>query len=152
MTPSPAAVLDPALAQALLAAARQASETHYAPYSHYPVGAALLTASGDILCGANVENASYGLTLCAERVAIASAVSQGHRQFRALAVWAAREPFGAVMPCGACRQVMAEFFEPDTPIISAAPPDEGALCQRPLSALLPHAFERPASAVQPAPD
>ncbi|HHY59602.1 MAG TPA: cytidine deaminase, partial [Clostridia bacterium] len=87
----------------LLAAAQEASRRAYAPYSRFPVGAALLTADGQVFTGCNVENASYGLTICAERVAVAKAVSEGYKDFQALAVWAATEE--PVSPCGACRQV-----------------------------------------------
>lgn len=92
--------------RSLLEAAREAQRHAYAPYSQFPVGAALLTAADHIITGCNVENASYGLTICAERAAIARAVSEGHRQFRAIAIVA---PHRAPLPCGACRQVMAEF-------------------------------------------
>ncbi len=91
----------------LLQLARQAAEKAYAPYSRFPVGAALLGAGGEVFTGCNVENASYGLTVCAERVAVAKAVSCGVREFRRLAVWA---PV-AVWPCGACLQFLAEFAD-----------------------------------------
>jgi len=90
----------------LLAAARTARRQAYAPYSKFQVGAALLTANGKIVTGCNVENASYGLTICAERVAITKAISEGHRKFQALAIAA---PSPLPTPCGACRQVLAEF-------------------------------------------
>jgi len=89
----------------LIAQARRARERAYAPYSHYAVGAALLTRAGRVFLGANVENASYGLSVCAERVAIFKAISEGEHEFEALAV--VTENGG--MPCGACRQVLAEF-------------------------------------------
>ncbi len=85
-------------------AAAQLSKT-YSPYSHYPVGAALQTASGKIYTGINIENAAYPVTICAERVAIFKAVSEGEKEFAAIAV--ATENGGT--PCGSCRQVMAEF-------------------------------------------
>lgn len=94
-------VTDQDLAQHASIAARWA----YAPYSNYPVGAALLTVSGKIYDGANVENASYPATICAERTAIVQAVSQGEREFVAIAV-ATRN---GGLPCGICRQVLAEF-------------------------------------------
>lgn len=93
--------------EALVQAATKARERAYAPYSRFPVGAALLTASGEVFSGCNVENATYGLTMCAERVVIGCAVAAGHRDFVALAVVA--DTAGPVAPCGACRQTMVEF-------------------------------------------
>lgn len=89
----------------LIAAAAQARQLAHAPYSHFPVGAAVLTASGRVFAGANVENASYGLSVCAERVAIWKAVTEGETEIVAVAVVTT----SGVSPCGACRQVMAEF-------------------------------------------
>jgi cytidine deaminase len=89
----------------LILKAREACERAYAPYSHYSVGAALLTDSGEIFTGVNVENAVYPLSICAERVAIFKAVSEGYRSFQAIAV--VTKNGGS--PCGSCRQVMAEF-------------------------------------------
>ncbi|MEW6424469.1 MAG: cytidine deaminase [Bacillota bacterium] len=91
----------------LLNLARAAREMAYAPYSGFPVGAALLTTRGQVYKGCNVENASYGLTVCAERVALFKAVSEGERDFAALAVVAGTEK--QCVPCGACLQVLAEF-------------------------------------------
>ena len=91
----------------LVAAALAAREQAVAPYSQFKVGAALLTAAGDIVTGANVESASYGLTCCAERVALFKALTEGKRHFVALAI-VARAPGGA-MPCGACRQLLSEY-------------------------------------------
>lgn len=91
----------------LIELARKARSNAYTPYSHFAVGAALLGRSGRIYTGANVENASYGLTLCAERTAIVKAVSEGEREFEAIAI--AADTDEPVLPCGACLQVMAEF-------------------------------------------
>lgn len=89
----------------LLGEAQRAAGNAYAPYSNFPVGAALLGEDGTVFTGCNLENASYGLTICAERVALGKAVSEGVRRFRSLAVWA---PV-ASWPCGACLQCLAEF-------------------------------------------
>lgn len=91
----------------LVEAALTARESAVAPYSHFQVGAALLTREGEIIRGANVESASYGLTCCAERVALFKALTEGKRDFVAIAV-VARAP-GGPMPCGACRQLLAEY-------------------------------------------
>ncbi|MEI6779310.1 MAG: cytidine deaminase [Verrucomicrobiota bacterium] len=91
----------------LVRAAAQARQRAVAPYSKFKVGAALLTRSGEIITGANVESASYGLTCCAERVALFNALTAGQRDFVAVAV-VARAP-GGPMPCGACRQLLAEY-------------------------------------------
>ena len=90
----------------LLMAAQAARRQAYAPYSKFRVGAALLLADGKIVTGCNVENASYGLTICAERVAVTKALSAGQRKFQAIAIVA---PCALPTPCGACRQVLAEF-------------------------------------------
>ena len=119
------------LVSAALAARRHA----YAPYSRVRVGAALLTDSGKVYTGVNVENASYGLTICAERVAVGKAVSEGHRKFHAIAVvLAGPNP----TPCGACRQVLAEFGE--CIVICADARNTRRLRMYLLSELLPSAF------------
>ena len=96
--------------QKLMDCAIKARENAYSPYSHFAVGAALLCEDSTLYEGCNIENASYGLTNCAERTAIFKAVSEGHTKFKALAVVADTE--GPCAPCGACRQVMAEFKIP----------------------------------------
>ena len=94
-------------AAALVTAARQAREHAVAPYSHFKVGAALLTADGRVYGGCNVENASYGLTVCAERVAMFKALSEGYTKFRRVAVVADTD--APTPPCGPCRQILWEF-------------------------------------------
>lgn len=106
----------------LIQAALDARKTAYAPYSHYTVGAALLTAEGVIYQGGNIENASYGATNCAERTAFFKAVSEGKRAFKAIAIaggMEGEEPLDYAYPCGICRQVMQEFVSKDFKIIVA---------------------------------
>ena len=93
------------LSEPLCQAALEARSQAHAPYSQFMVGAAIQTANGDIFPGCNLENRSYGLTNCAERVALGNAVATGHRDFEALAIASS----GGVLPCGACRQVLLEF-------------------------------------------
>jgi cytidine deaminase len=122
----------------LVARAAEASGKAYAPYSKFRVGAALLTAGGGVVTGVNVENASYGLALCAERAALAAAVAAGFRRFKAMAVAASgRQP---VVPCGACLQALAEFCGPDFPIIAAKANSPGTARVYKLGDLLPHVF------------
>ncbi len=97
----------------LVQQATEVRERAYAPYSHYPVGAALLGKSGRVYTGCNVENSSFGLTVCAERTAILKAVSEGEREFQAIAVVTSN----GGSPCGACRQVLFEFLPPEAPIV-----------------------------------
>jgi cytidine deaminase len=120
--------------QTLVDAATQARRWAYVPYSHYAVGAALLTASGKIYDGVNVENAAYPTTMCAERVAVFKAVSEGERQFTAIAVVTSN----AGTPCGSCRQVLSEFGLDTVVIIADA---QGNIRQETTVAeLLPGAF------------
>lgn len=106
---------------ALLGEAAAAARAAHCPYSGYPVGAAVLARDGTVHRGCNVENASFGLTLCAERNALCAAVAAGRRAFAALAVVAVAAPGDRFpYPCGACRQVMAEFLDADTPVYVAA--------------------------------
>jgi cytidine deaminase len=116
--------------------ARKATERAYVPYSNFPVGAAAQTESGEIFIGANIENASYPLTCCAERTAIYGAISAGHSTITAIAVTAPRVP--TVTPCGSCRQVMNEFkpTDRDMDVILDGP----ELTIVPLAELLPQAF------------
>ena len=108
-------LLAPAAQDELLAAAREAQAAAYCPYSNFPVGAAVLTADAAIYKGCNVENASFGLTICAERNAIAAAVAAGHMDFVAIAV--VTNSASLARPCGACRQVIAEFSRQESPIV-----------------------------------
>lgn len=123
---------------ALCAAARAAARNAYAPYSRYKVGAALLAADGTVYRGCNVENASYGLTNCAERTALFKAVSEGRRRFAALAIagGAADSP---ARPCGACRQALSEFCGPDMPV-AVVPLRGGKPEIRTLGSYLPFSF------------
>lgn len=119
--------------ETLLERAREARAYAYAPYSGFKVGAAVLTEDGHIYTGCNVENASYSLSICAERVAVCKAVSEGHIRFSAIAI--AGEGPGPLPPCGACRQVLAEF-SPQARVIM-----EGAITT--VADLLPMAFTLP---------
>ncbi len=99
----------------LIEKANEAVGFAYAPYSHYLVGAALLTEAGEVFTGVNIENASFGATICAERVAVFKAVSVGQLKFKAIAIVTGQGDFPT--PCGMCRQVLAEFGGPDMEII-----------------------------------
>jgi cytidine deaminase len=119
----------------LIAEARRAASRAYAPYSRFRVGAALRTKSGLVFAGANVENASYGLTICAERVAIFKAVSAGEREFTEIVIYTPTKTL--TTPCGACRQVMSEFA-PNLKIILVN--RAGRTQTRSLHRLLPNRF------------
>ena len=121
--------------EALVEAAQQARENAHAPYSNFRVGAALHATSGRMFGGCNVENATYGLTVCAERVAIFSAVAAGARRITAVAVTAGGADL--LSPCGACRQVLAEFAAPEAPVYCDA---RGQSHCWTLSELLPNGF------------
>ncbi len=119
----------------LLARARDVRERAYAPYSNYRVGAAVLTPLGKIYTGCNVENASYGLTVCAERNAIFKAISEGEREFVAVAVVTAN----GGSPCGACRQVLYEFMDPAAPVV-LSDDDLSQVQSMTVGELLPNGF------------
>ncbi|MBQ9324376.1 MAG: cytidine deaminase [Clostridia bacterium] len=119
--------------ETLIAMAQEAMQMSYSPYSHYPVGAALLCDDGTIYTGCNIENASFGLTNCAERTAVFKAVSEGRRSFSTIAI-ATKDSPG--WPCGACRQVLNEFAPAIRVIVSC----EGQVMEANLTELLPHGF------------
>jgi cytidine deaminase len=121
----------------LLDAALAARLNSYSPFSHFPVGAALLTVDGSVYAGCNVENSSYGLTICAERNALAAAVADGHREFTAIAVIAERHP--PAQPCGMCLQTLAEFVPGDFLILLAD--TAGERRERRLRDFLPDPFQ-----------
>ncbi len=128
----------------LLDAAQAARENSYSPYSKFKVGAAVLTSDGSIFTGTNIENASYGLTVCAERNAIFAAVGAGKRNIRALALVTQKLPgLDFNSPCGACRQVMSEFIAPDAPVLIAVL-DEGKriVYTKQLQELMPFPFDK----------
>lgn len=125
---------------ALVAEAQAARANAYAPYSKYQVGAAVLTASGRIYRGCNVENASYGLTLCAERSALAQMVAAGEREPVAIAI--VTEGLEPGPPCGLCRQMMAEFASDSLPIALATPQSTAPLRTISLGKLFPEPFRK----------
>jgi len=125
--------------QELVEQAVKAAANAYNPYSHFSVGAALLSKGGDLFVGVNVENASYGLTVCAERSALFSAVSAGCREFSAIAIVASGDV--PPPPCGACRQVLAEFCAGDFEIILATIGNPEVTEVYTLDDMLPHRFE-----------
>ena len=124
----------------LVALAKEAMKKAYSPYSGYKVGAALLCADGTVYTGCNIENASYSATNCAERTAIFKAVSEGHRDFTAIAICGGKDGVisGAFPPCGVCRQVMREFCRDDFLIHMADAGD--AYKTVTMAELLPHSF------------
>jgi cytidine deaminase len=121
--------------ESAIAAARQAAYHSYSPYSTFRVGAAVLTTTGKLYAGCNIENGSYGLTVCAERVALFSAVAQGHRQIAVLVVYTPTST--ATAPCGACRQVLYEFGRGARVVCVC---DTDHRLETTLEALLPEAF------------
>lgn len=125
----------------LIAEAIKAKAFSYSPYSHYQVGAALLTNSGRVYTGCNIENAAYGPTNCAERTAFFKAISEGERDFKRIAIVGGheKEPFTMTAPCGVCRQVMIEFCDEDTfEIVLGVNPDSYQVYK--LKELLPLGF------------
>lgn len=129
--------LDNNTRRTLLDHARLAAEHAYVPYSNFPVGAALLLADGSIVTGANIENASYPLSICAERSAVATAASAGHREIRAVAVSAPRSR--GTSPCGGCRQVLNEFRPADGNLEIILDDGEDGIVTS-IEELLPRAF------------
>jgi cytidine deaminase len=129
-------MIDAARAGELIQQAREAAETAYAPYSGFRVGAALLTTAGRVYTGANIENSAYSETLCAERTAAVKAVLDGDRKFEAIAVTVAGGT--DISPCGACRQVLAEF-SPDMSVVTED--EKGGIRVERLADLLPRAFK-----------
>ena len=125
----------------LIRAALRARELSYSPYSNYRVGAALLTESGEVFTGCNIENAAYTPAVCAERTAFFTAVSEGCREFSAIAI--AGSPAGEMSqlswPCGVCRQVMMEFCDPERFLVIVAISEENYRARR-LKELLPEGF------------
>lgn len=124
--------------EALMEQARRAALHSYSPYSGFRVGAALRLTDGSVVTGTNVENVSYGLTICAERSALVAAISQFGPGIRIEAVAVANLNSAASPPCGACRQMLAEFVLPDAPVVF---PAAGGPRTLPFSAILPFAFE-----------
>ena len=120
----------------LLELAHEARERAYAPYSHYAVGAALLTKDGRVYQGCNIENAAYGLTICAERTAIFKAISEGHRDLKRIVIAGKSEDY--CVPCGSCRQVMQEFA-PQMEVICLN--GKGEAKHFALKELLPYGFD-----------
>ena len=129
--------IDPTL-ESLIGAARRAALRSYSPYSHFKVGSALRLADGAIVTGVNVENASYGLTICAERSALVRAVAEFGPAIRITAIAVANLNDAASPPCGACRQMLSEFIDPEAPVVF---PSSGGMRAMPFSAVFPLAFD-----------
>jgi len=123
----------------LMSQAREVMKNSYSPYSKFPVGAALLTVDNQVFTGVNIENVSFGVTNCAERSAIFTAVSTGYRPgfIKAIAVAGDTETF--LSPCSVCRQVMVEFCKPDTPVYLTR--NDGEIFTTTVEELVPFAFE-----------
>lgn len=119
----------------LMELAGEASKNAYAPYSRFPVGAAIECDDGSVFTGCNVENAALGSTICAERVAAGKAISEGHTRFRRIAIWGEGNDY--CLPCGTCRQVLSEF-SPEMEVLCAKA--GGRYVSYKLSQLLPHRF------------
>ncbi|XP_053432947.1 cytidine deaminase [Nycticebus coucang] len=132
----PACALEPKHISQLLLSSQEAKKSAYCPYSHFPVGAALLTKEGKIFSGCNIENACYSLGICAERTAIQKAVSEGYKDFCAIAI-ASDLQDNFISPCGACRQVMREFGT-DWAVYMTKP--DGTYVVRMVQELLPASF------------
>jgi cytidine deaminase len=128
--------LPPDLRDRLVAAACKVRQRAYAPYSQFSVGAAILSEDGRIFTGVNIENASYGLTVCAERTAVGTMVSEGGQRIRALAVCTEN----GVTPCGACRQVLNEFVAQDDDVPVWMVDGQGNIRETTLCALIPDSF------------
>ena len=120
----------------LIDLAVEVSQQAYVPYSHFPIGAVLLTKDGEIYTGVNIENASFGLTNCGERTAIFKAVSEGAREFQELIIYGQTEK--PITPCGACRKVLTEFFEPDLPVNLVS--KDNSTVEMTVKELLPYSF------------
>lgn len=138
-------MLTEAIKAELVKKAFEARQGSYSPYSRFQVGAALLTSDGQIFCGANIENASYGATICAERTAAVDAAFSGCREFVAIAVVGSQEgsdeeEMAYAYPCGICRQFLREFLPPqgDILVLVAKTPDQ--FIETTLNTLLPHSF------------
>lgn len=131
-------MIDETTRKEMLKIAEEATEYSYVPYSHYPVGACLRATDGTLIRASNVENASFGLTCCAERNAIFKAISDGHQAFDAIAI--ANRSEDMPYPCGACRQVMLEFCDQDALVMVRN--QGGEVESYTLEELIPHSFQK----------